>query len=65
MGERIGRIRRICTDFFLNECLKSEQKIKKIRVNPLNPPNPFSHCIGIFYIFKTKNGIKNNEKLDL
>jgi hypothetical protein len=21
---------------------------KKIRLNLLNPPNPFSHCIGIF-----------------
>jgi hypothetical protein len=42
MGERIGRIR---TDFFGVRALEIRQKSKKIRFNPPDPPNPFSHRI--------------------
>jgi hypothetical protein len=42
MGERIGRIR---TDFLVVRVLGIREKIKKIRINPPDPPNPFSHCI--------------------
>ncbi len=45
MGERIGRIRQIQTDFLGYECPNFKQKIKKIRSYPPDPPNPFSHCI--------------------
>jgi hypothetical protein len=48
MGERMGRIGQIETDFFLSKCTDFKQKIKKIRLNPPDPPHPFSHCIGIF-----------------
>jgi hypothetical protein len=47
MGERIRRIGRIDTDFlFFFTDFKQMLKIK-IRINPLNPPNPFSHSITI------------------
>jgi hypothetical protein len=44
MGERIGRIGQIYTDFFCF-CLDFEPKFKKIRANPPDPLNPFSHRI--------------------
>jgi hypothetical protein len=45
MGERIGRIWQIRTDF--GDALHGFQakKAKKIRFNLPNPPNPFFHCI--------------------
>jgi hypothetical protein len=46
MGKRMGRIRRIQTDFF-ELLFKNQEKTKKIRVNLPNPPNPFSHRIAI------------------
>jgi hypothetical protein len=50
MGEWMGRIGRMETDFFDFE-LKFQAKIKKkIRFYPPNPPHPFSHCIGNFPI---------------
>jgi hypothetical protein len=48
MGERIGQIGRIDTDFLGRVRLESVKNQKKIRVNPPNPPNPFSHSISIF-----------------
>jgi hypothetical protein len=49
MGERIGRIGQIETDFFQNFILNLSQNpkiiLKKICFNPPNPPNPFSHRI--------------------
>jgi hypothetical protein len=45
MGERIGRIGRIDTDFFFARMLEIRKKSKKICVNPPDPPNPFSHRI--------------------
>jgi hypothetical protein len=45
MGERIGRIGRIQTDFFLVRMLGIRKKSKKIRSDLPDPPNPFSHCI--------------------
>jgi hypothetical protein len=53
MGERIGRIGRIETDFFGMRVLGIRQKIKEIRSYPPDPPNPFSHCITVSqtYIF--------------
>jgi hypothetical protein len=48
MGERIGRIGRIDTDFYGARMLGIREKSKKIRVNPPDPPNPFSHRIIIF-----------------
>jgi hypothetical protein len=47
MGERIGRIGRIQTDFLNPNAQISSKKSKEIRVNPPNPPNPFSHRITI------------------
>jgi hypothetical protein len=48
MGERIGRTGRIDTDFFRVMCLEIREKSKKkIRANPPDPPNPFSHRITI------------------
>jgi hypothetical protein len=32
---------------FLFQCAVFKQNQKKISVNPPNPPNPFSHSIGI------------------
>jgi hypothetical protein len=48
MGERIGRIGRIQTDFGDLNARISSKKSKKIRFNLPDPPNPFSHRIGIF-----------------
>jgi hypothetical protein len=49
MGERIGRIRRIETDFSCFFCSDFEnQAKKKIRPYPPDPPNPFSHRITLF-----------------
>jgi hypothetical protein len=48
MEERIGRIEQIQTDFFTQMHEFQAKKSKKIRFNPPDPPNPFSHCIGIF-----------------
>jgi hypothetical protein len=49
MEERIGRIRQIETDFFFTQMHGFlSKKSKKIRLDPLNPPNPFSHCIAFF-----------------
>jgi peroxiredoxin len=47
MGKRMGRIGRICTDFFgaMHDFQAKNQQ--KIRANPLNPPHPFFHSIGI------------------
>ena len=45
MGERIGRIRQIGTDFGVSNARISSKKSKKIRSYPPNPLNPFSHCI--------------------
>jgi hypothetical protein len=46
MGERIGRIGRIETDFFLIFYgFQAHAPQKKIRWYPPNPPNPFSHRI--------------------
>jgi hypothetical protein len=51
MGERIGRIGRIKTDFFqyfiLNRSENQKIILKKIRFNPPDPLNPFSHSITI------------------
>jgi hypothetical protein len=33
--------------FSVVRVLGIREKIKKIRFNPPDPPNPFSHCIGI------------------
>jgi hypothetical protein len=44
MGERIGRIGRIDTDFFVLLGFRTVVP-KKIRANPPDPPNPFSHRI--------------------
>jgi hypothetical protein len=48
MGERIRRIGQIETDFLLTMHEFQAKKSKKIRFNLPNPPNPFSHRIGIF-----------------
>jgi hypothetical protein len=48
MGERIGRIGRIYTDFLGTNARILSKKVKKIRFNLPNPPNPFSHCITFF-----------------
>jgi hypothetical protein len=55
MGERMGRIGRIRTDFFLSFRRNllvafgvSYGMTKKIRSYPPDPPNPFSHRISIF-----------------
>jgi hypothetical protein len=40
-----GGLKRIFFNFF---CLKFVHCVKKIRLDPLNPPNPFSHCIAFF-----------------
>ena len=48
MGERMGRIGRICTDFF-EFIFKIQAKLKKIRTNPPDPPHPFSHSITILF----------------
>jgi hypothetical protein len=46
MGERMGRIGRIRTDFFFGFILKIRaKKSRKIRLNPPDPPHPFSHRI--------------------
>jgi hypothetical protein len=45
MGERIGRIGQIGTDFFDFPRIPSKRTTEKIRFNLPNPPNPFSHCI--------------------
>jgi hypothetical protein len=51
MGERIGRIGRIETDFFLIfSRIPSTCTHEKIRFNPPNPPNPFSHRITPFFV---------------
>jgi hypothetical protein len=55
MGERMGRIGQIDTDFFLLKSSDFKQKIKKIRINLPDPPHPFSHCISIFQIEKRCN----------
>jgi hypothetical protein len=55
MGERIGRIGRIYTDFSLEQMFKIGAKSQKIRLNLPNPPNPFSHCITRF---------QNDKRLD-
>jgi hypothetical protein len=62
MGERIGRIGRIQTDFGdLNARISSKKikKIKKIRFNLPNPPNPFSHRIGIFQMRNCCNSLND------
>jgi hypothetical protein len=48
MGERIRRIGRIQTDFLGCVRLKSVNNPQKIRLDPPNPPNPFSHRISTF-----------------
>jgi hypothetical protein len=48
MGERIGRIGRIRTDFFWIQLYGFQANKKKIRSDLPNPPNPFSHRISIF-----------------
>jgi hypothetical protein len=48
IGERIGRIGQIETDFLDPNARISSKKSKKIRSDPPDPPNPFSHCISIF-----------------
>jgi hypothetical protein len=45
MGERIGRIGRIQTDFFYFFTDSKHTHPKKIRSYPPDPPNPFSHRI--------------------
>jgi hypothetical protein len=45
MGERIGRIGQIETDFLDPNARISSKKSKKIRSDPPDPPNPFSHRI--------------------
>jgi hypothetical protein len=48
MGERMGRIGQIDTDFFLFFLLEFWNKSSKkeiIRINPPNPFHPFSHRI--------------------
>jgi hypothetical protein len=50
MGERIGRIGRIETDFSCHSVgifsrIPSTRTAEKIRLDPPDPPNPFSHCI--------------------
>jgi hypothetical protein len=45
MGERMGRIGRIETDFFDFSRISSTRTQKKIRFNPPDPPHPFSHRI--------------------
>jgi hypothetical protein len=48
MGEQIGRIGQIETDFLNPNARILSKKIKKIGFNPPNPLNPFSHCIAFF-----------------
>ncbi len=43
MGERMGRMGRIRTDFFSKSMNFEQKNPKKIRSNPPNPPHPFSH----------------------
>jgi hypothetical protein len=50
MGERIRRIGRIDTDFSGVRVLGIREKSKKIRINPPDPPNPFSHRITPFFV---------------
>jgi hypothetical protein len=46
IGERIGRIGRMETDFWGVRVLEFREKSKKKSVvHPPDPPNPFSHCI--------------------
>jgi hypothetical protein len=45
MGERIGRIGRIGTDFFGIIYEFQAHASKKIRLDPPDLPNPFSHSI--------------------
>jgi hypothetical protein len=58
MEERIGRIRQIETDFFYPNARILSKKSKKIRLDQLNPPNPFSNCIA-FYSIKILYMIKS------
>jgi hypothetical protein len=45
----MGRIGRIRTDFFfIFSRILSTHTPEKIRLNPPDPPNPFSHRISIF-----------------
>jgi hypothetical protein len=49
MGERIGRIGQMETDFSLMRMLEIREKSKKeIRFHPPDPPNPFSHLYHFF-----------------
>jgi hypothetical protein len=43
----LGGLKRIFLDFFARIL---RIKPPKIRLNPLDPPNPFSHCITIFFV---------------
>jgi hypothetical protein len=46
MGERMGRIGQIETDFFLIfSRIPNTRTNEKIRSDPPDPPNPFSHRI--------------------
>jgi hypothetical protein len=47
MGERMGRIGQMNTDFLVLRSILIHVQKKKIRVNQPNPPNPFSHRITI------------------
>jgi hypothetical protein len=53
MGERIGRIGRIRTDFLDSNARISSKNQKKIRSYPPDPPNPFSHRISTFQSAET------------
>jgi hypothetical protein len=54
MGERIGRIE---TDFWELYSQNPSKKTRKIRLNPPDPPNPFSHCITTLLRFRIEKGL--------
>jgi hypothetical protein len=59
MGERMERVGRIRTGFWGAES-------KKIRSDPPDPPNPFSHCIAFFQsIFIEKSLFIQQDTADL
>jgi hypothetical protein len=43
--------------------LEIREKIKKIRIHPPDPPNPFSHSIGIFLTLLAKYQIYSSPKV--
>jgi hypothetical protein len=55
--------------FLRNQCSDFKQKLKKIRVNPPDPPNPFFHCIpkplSVVYITKVSQKYHNIPKSEI